>query len=108
MIRWVVLHTTPPRQIHAADARAYIDPAEIAHEVLAGIGTQRSTVSGEIPNVTVTIENSDAQAMAIFADPPAGAEASIMGRVGNANVEQFRGVVVRGSVSAQCDLEISA
>ena len=108
MIRWFVIQSDPPLQIHDAAARPYIDPSQLSYEVLAGIGTTRASVEGEIPGVTLQLVNGNAESMPIYRNPPLGAGAIGYGRRGNETVELFRGVVTGLVCAADASLEISA
>lgn len=108
MIRWVVVQCVPPLQIHDAAARAYIDATQLAYEVLAGIGTARASVAGEIPSVTLQLVNAAAESMPIMRRPPLGYAAILCGRRGDETVELFRGVVTALACGADASMEISA
>lgn len=108
MIRWLVLETTPRQQIHGPDALPYLDYADAAHQVLVGMGTLRGSVDGEIPNMTVQAENESGEAVALWRIPPLGIEAVIYGIEGGETIEQFRGIVVRVTLSQPAELEIQA
>lgn len=108
MIRWFVIQSAPLLQIHDSAARPYIDPQQLSFEVLAGIGTTRASVDGEIPGVTLQLINDNAESMPIYRNPPLGAGAIEYGRRGDVTVELFRGVVTRLVCAASASLEITA
>jgi hypothetical protein len=108
MIRWFVILAEPAIQIHDAAARPFIDAALLSYEVLAGIGTTRASVNGEIPGVTLRLVNDNAESMSIYRNPPLGAGAIEYGRRGNETVELSRGVVTSLVCAADASLEISA
>lgn len=108
MTRWLVLLTSPLQQIHDARARALIDPAQKSYEVLASVSAARSSTDGEIPGVKIGIANERGQAMAIYRDPPLGAEAVLYRHDGVAAIEEFRGIVTGARCAAAASLEISA
>ena len=108
MIRWIVLLTDPPLQLHDAAARPYLDPGGAALEVLAGIGTLRASTDGEIPGLSVALDNAEAQAMPLLRRPPLGVEAVEYRRIGDENAERFRGVVTSVTCAAEASIEVSA
>lgn len=93
MIRWLLIESDPPMQIHGADALPYIDPAVRAEQILVRFGPFRSDVTGEIPNVVAMLRNSDGEATDAMADPPIAARAVVLMREGDTTVEEFAGVV---------------
>lgn len=93
MIRWLVIHSDPPLQIHDATARPYIDPGQRAEQILVGMGSLRADVAGEVANITINARNADGESARALSRPPLGVEASVMQWDGAAAVELFRGVV---------------
>lgn len=91
MIRWLLIESDPPMQIHGADALPYIDPAVRAEQILVRFGPFRSDVDGEIPNVVAVLRNGDGEATDAMADPPIGARAVVLMREGDVTVEDFVG-----------------
>lgn len=110
MIRWVLVESEPARQFHDARARPYVDPTERADEILVGVGSRRSDVNGEVPNAAINLANRDFEASrALAADPPLAVRAAIIARAGEANVEQYAGVVESISLSsAGATIEVRA
>lgn len=94
MIRWVVVESDPPRQLHDARSRPYIDVTQRADDILQGIGNRRSAINGEPPNFTVSLSNTGFEASRAFAtSPPLGVRAAVLVRQGDATVERYAGVV---------------
>lgn len=108
MIRWLAILTDPPQYVHDARARPYLPAGELAHEVLAGVGALRASADGEIPGVTIDVDNAVGQAVPLMRRPPLGAEAVLYGRRGDVTVELFRGVVTSCSCGAGASIEVSA
>lgn len=108
MIRFLVINSTPQQQIHDAAGEAYIDPTQRAHNVLVGVGPQRSSVSDEVANIVLTTRNDDGESTAIWSRPPLGAEAILFGVEHGVVMEQFRGVVTRVQLSNAATIEVTA
>jgi hypothetical protein len=108
VIRWVVVESDPPLQIHDDSARAFVDPSQLAHEVLVGVGSLRASVESETPSVSIALANEQAESMPIMRNPPLGYPAVLYGRRGNATIELFRGIVTSVTCGADASLEISA
>lgn len=108
MIRWVVIESDPPLQLHDALARPHIDPTQRARQLLLSIGDLRASVDGEIPNVSVSLSNGDGEAVPLLARPPLGAQAVVMGMSGGAAVELFRGRVADVALGDAAEITIES
>jgi hypothetical protein len=96
------------QQIHDARSRAYINPAQSSHEILVDAGVQRASADGEVANVTYALANESGQAVPLLRRPPLGVEAVEYGRIGDENVEQFRGVVTQVGCGESASIEVTA
>lgn len=103
---WLRIAGSPPRQFYAtADALPHLVAGEARHELLRSVGTIRSDVEGESPNVSVELRNESGQCTALFALPPIGAVAELLSEDGPV----FVGVLHDISLDAtSCTLGIEA
>lgn len=108
MIRWLTILTDPPQHVHDARARPYLPAGELAHEILAAVGTLRASADGEIPGMTLDLDNTEGQSVPLMRRPPLGAEAVLYGHRGDSTVELFRGVVTSCSCGQAAAIEVSA
>lgn len=100
------VESDPIRQLHDASSRADVDQSERAHEILVGLGPRRSDVNGEMPNVSIALENENCEASRVLAaDPPLGERAVIM----DGDDEQFGGVIEAITLSDDsCTIEVQS
>lgn len=108
MIRWLVIHSDPPLQIHDAAARPYIDSGQRAEQILAGMGSLRADVAGEVANINITTRNAAGESTRVLGRPPLGVEASVMQWSGAAAAELFRGVVSGVELGDQGSITVQA
>lgn len=95
----------PTRQIYR-DARDFdaLAAGEARHELLLSVGTLRSSVDGETPNITAVLRNDSAQCARLFARPPIGATAELRNQGGIV----FSGTIRSVALGKDCELGIEA
>lgn len=75
---WLRILGAPTRVFYADPRdRPSLSGQGSPHELLRSIGTLRSGIDGETPNVSVTLRNDSGQCTALFAAPPIGATAEL-------------------------------
>lgn len=80
---WLRLIGEPVRVFHnAATDRALLAGQGRPHELLLGLGSLRSGIDGETPNIKVTLANGSGQCARLFAVPPIGAVAELRDATG--------------------------
>ncbi len=62
----LIVHTVPPRVFSWPD--------------LIDVGDEQSAVNGEVPNITITLDNARGQVTPLLADPPLRAAATLTER----------------------------
>lgn len=89
------------------DARTlpHLPVDEARHELLASVGTLRSGVEGETPNITVALRNDSAQCARLFAAPPLAAAAELWDEAGMVFAGTVQSVTLDGG---ECRVGIQA
>lgn len=103
---WLRISGSPTRQFYAnADARPHLEAGVARHERLTAVGTLRSGVDGETPNISVTLRNDDAGCAELFKRPPLGQQADLIDETGT----RFSGVVKHIKLAGgACEIEVQA
>lgn len=103
---WLRIAGAPARQFYAnADALPHLEAGVARHELLASVGTLRSGIEGETPNITITLRNQDARCARLFALPPIGQQADLIDETGT----RFSGVVKHVKLAGgACEIEVQA
>lgn len=103
---WLRILGHPVRNLYR-DARALpsLPADEARHELLESVGTLRSGVEGETPNVTITLRNDSAQCARLLAVPPLAVAAELRDEAGVVFAGTVQSIALDGS---ECRVGIQA
>ncbi|MCR6700847.1 MAG: hypothetical protein NVV68_06745 [Dokdonella sp.] len=106
MIVWLRIAGAPVRQFYGSpDALPHLDGSAARHALLLGVGEISSSLSDELPKVTVTLDNRSGQCTRLFAVPPLGAPAELLSPDGT----EFAGAIQSVRLTeTECQLGLEA
>ncbi len=103
---WLRIDGRPPRQYYQDDrALPHLVAGMARHQLLRGVSPLQSNLAGELPNMSVTLDNRSDQCTELLRSPPLGAAAT----VGRGDVVEFAGTVQSVTLAGgECRLELEA